>query len=171
MELAERNPGVKIHFNERCSGIDFKNSEINFHNELTGETTLVKSDIVIATDGATSAVRMEMQKIPRFNFAQHYENYGYKELIIPSGEDGSFLMEKMRFTSGQEDHLCLLLCRILTEAIHAHYFWLMIIHLEKKTVSNILIQKKEPILFQKQFPDAYKMIPEFKRFLIIRQEH
>ena len=51
MELAERNPGVKIYFNERCSGIDFKNNEINFHNELTGESTLVKSDIVIATDG------------------------------------------------------------------------------------------------------------------------
>ena len=31
MELAERNPGVKIYFNERCSGIDFKNNEINFH--------------------------------------------------------------------------------------------------------------------------------------------
>jgi kynurenine 3-monooxygenase len=34
-----------------------------------------------------------MQKIPRFNFSQEYENYGYKELTIPAGQFGTYQME------------------------------------------------------------------------------
>lgn len=94
LDLADKYSNVKIHFNERCSSADFNNTSIVFHNELNGESKTVSSDAVIATDGATSAVRLEMMKIPRFNFSQVYENYGYKELIIPAGENGSFRMEK-----------------------------------------------------------------------------
>lgn len=93
MDLAENKSNVKIHFSERCDGIDFKNTEVRFFSDVTGQISKVKSDIVIATDGATSAVRMEMLKIPRFNFSQLYENYGYKELIIPPARNGGFKME------------------------------------------------------------------------------
>jgi kynurenine 3-monooxygenase len=36
MNLAEKNDNVKIFFNERCTGADFKNAEIFLHNEKTG---------------------------------------------------------------------------------------------------------------------------------------
>lgn len=94
MNLAEENSKVNFYFNERCNGVNFSNAEVNFHNERTNEPTKVKSDIVIATDGATSAVRMEVLKVPRFDFSQVYENYGYKELTIPHGENVKFLLEK-----------------------------------------------------------------------------
>jgi len=94
MDLAENYEKVKFHFNMRCSGANFVSGEFHFHNEESGESGLIKSEIAIATDGAASAIRMEMMKIPRFDFSQEYENYGYKELIIPSGEKGLFRMEK-----------------------------------------------------------------------------
>lgn len=94
MNLAEKNPNVNIHFSQRCDGINFSLPEVSFHDDVIGKISKVKSDAVIATDGATSAVRMEMMKIPRFNFSQVYENYGYKELIIPAGSYGEFKMEK-----------------------------------------------------------------------------
>jgi len=94
MDLAEENPGVKIRFNSRCTGIDFSKPEVYFHDDASSESFSVKSDTVISTDGATSAVRMEMMKFPRFNFSQLYENYGYKELTIPAGKNGEFQMEK-----------------------------------------------------------------------------
>ena len=164
MELAERNPGVKIYFNERCSGIDFKNNEINFHNELTGESTLVKSDIVIATDGATSAVRMEMQKIPRFNFAQHYENYGYKELIIPSGEDGSFLMEKNALHIWPRGSF-MLIALPNPDGSYTCTLFLAYDHSlgEENSFEYLNTEERADTFFKKQFPDAYKMIPEFKK--------
>lgn len=92
MDLAEKNPNVNIFFNERCDGIDFNKSEVSLYNDSSRSGKKIKYDILIATDGATSAIRMEMLKIPRFNFSQLYENYGYKELIIPADENGKFKM-------------------------------------------------------------------------------
>ncbi|MEO8512486.1 MAG: NAD(P)/FAD-dependent oxidoreductase [Ignavibacteria bacterium] len=93
MDLAEEFPGVKFHFDKRCLGMDSDKNEIYFHDEVSKTTTAVHSEITIATDGATSPVRMEMLKIPRFDFSQVYENYGYKELHIPPNADGTFRME------------------------------------------------------------------------------
>jgi kynurenine 3-monooxygenase len=93
MDLAEEYESVKIHFNRRCTGLNIPNNEVHFYDESSGEQQIVNSEVTIATDGATSPVRMEMLKIPRFNFSQEYENYGYKELHIPPGANGSFQME------------------------------------------------------------------------------
>ncbi|MCI0448544.1 MAG: FAD-dependent monooxygenase [Chlorobi bacterium] len=93
MDLAEQYPSVKFYFNMRCLGMDFDRGEIYFHNEETLQNTAIRSEIMIATDGATSPVRMEMLKLPRFNFSQVYENYGYKELAIPPDTGGKHKME------------------------------------------------------------------------------
>lgn len=97
MDLAEEFRSVKFHFNMRCMGmrLDSKSEEhdIFFHDDSSQANVAIRSNITIATDGATSPVRMEMLKIPRFNFSQVYENYGYKELHIPPGKDGKFQME------------------------------------------------------------------------------
>ena len=94
MDLAEQFENVKFHFDHRCLGMDFMNGSALFHNEVDGSGFQLKSEVTIATDGAASPVRMEMLKLPRFDFNQQYENYGYKELTIPSGPHGDFLMEK-----------------------------------------------------------------------------
>ncbi len=55
-------------------------------NEETGTESISSvSDVVIGADGAASAIRNEMLKLPRFNFSQQYLDYGYKELTIPAG--------------------------------------------------------------------------------------
>ena len=93
MDLAEQYRSIKYHFNMRCLGMNLDNNELYYHNESTQQNVAIQSEVTIATDGATSPIRMEMMKIPRFNFSQEYENYGYKELEIPPGVDGSFKME------------------------------------------------------------------------------
>ena len=49
---------------------------------------------MIGADGAFSAVRARLQKQERFDYAQEYLSHGYKELTIPPGPGGSFLLEK-----------------------------------------------------------------------------
>ncbi len=93
MDLAEEFRSVKFHFDMRCLSMDIPKNELYFHNDVTGITNVIKSNTTIAADGATSPVRMEILKIPRFNYKQEYENYGYKELHIPANPDGSFKME------------------------------------------------------------------------------
>jgi len=92
MNAAEK-AGVTIHFNECCTGFDLRSGAVHLRNEDTGAESAVDSNVVIGTDGATSAVRTEMLKLPRFNFSQQYLDYGYKELTIPAGSDGRHVFE------------------------------------------------------------------------------
>lgn len=95
MDLAERESGVKIHFNERCTGVDKVKMEASFVNEENKKATVTTSDLMFGADGAFAASRLNMQlSSDRFEYNQHYISAGYKELIIPPGEGGSFLMEK-----------------------------------------------------------------------------
>ena len=91
MNEAEKYAGVKFHFNQKCVDFDCQSGEAKFES---GE--IAKSDTLIATDGAGSAVRNAMLHggVPRFNFSQSWLEHGYKELHIPPDENGDFLMEK-----------------------------------------------------------------------------
>lgn len=94
MNEAEKHPNVAIHFDMRCTGMDFKKSEVKFRHQISGAESLVPAHPVIATDGSASAVRLDMMRWRRFDYAQHYLEYGYKELTIPPGPNGRHLMEK-----------------------------------------------------------------------------
>lgn len=91
MNEAEKNDGVKFYFNERCVDFDCASGEAKFESGK-----IVKGDTLIATDGAGSAVRNAMLHggVSRFDFSQKWLEHGYKELHIPPGENGAFLMEK-----------------------------------------------------------------------------
>jgi kynurenine 3-monooxygenase len=88
MTEAEKH-GVKINFNERCTGIDLENSVAFFGDKK------ISGRCIFGADGAFSAARLQLQlSTDRFEYSQHYLQHGYKELLIPSGDNGKFLMEK-----------------------------------------------------------------------------
>ena len=91
MKEAEKYDNVRFHFNERCVDFDCETGTAKFSSGKT-----VTADTVIATDGAGSAVRNAMLHggVERFDFSQDWLEHGYKELHIPPGENGSFLIEK-----------------------------------------------------------------------------
>ena len=92
MNAAEAQ-GVKICFQQRCTGIDLKTGSLKLRDERTGEDKALESSVVIGCDGSASAIRSEMMKLGRFNFSQQYLDYGYKELTIPAGPDGKHVLE------------------------------------------------------------------------------
>jgi kynurenine 3-monooxygenase len=94
MDLAEAHQ-VEIHFNERCDSIDWKTNEIHFTNTATQQSHTTQQDLIFGSDGAFSAARLTHQlQHDRFQYQQYYIDFGYKELTIPAGKDGTFLMEK-----------------------------------------------------------------------------
>ncbi len=94
MDLAEK-AGITIYFNERCTHVDRKTVTAHFENEQTKKTTDISGDLLFGSDGAFSAARLNMQlTTDRFEYNQHYITAGYKELIIPPGPNGEFLLEK-----------------------------------------------------------------------------
>ena len=93
MNAAEKQ-GVKIHFQQRCTGIDLKTGALRIHDEPDGQETTIDSKVVIGCDGSASAIRVEMLKLAAFNFSQQFLDYGYKELTIPAGPHGEHLLEQ-----------------------------------------------------------------------------
>ncbi len=91
MNEADKYDNVRFHFNERCLDFDCQTGEAKFSSG-----SLVKSDTIIATDGAGSAVRNAMMHggVERFDFSQTWLEHGYKELHIPAGDNGDFQLEK-----------------------------------------------------------------------------
>lgn len=93
LQLADQYPNIHMFFNHKCTGVNLETCETTYVNEA-GETITDKADVVLGTDGAFSALRDAMQRTPRFNFSQTYENYGYKELEIVPSEGGDFQLDK-----------------------------------------------------------------------------
>jgi kynurenine 3-monooxygenase len=95
MDIAEATGNAEIFYNEKCVGSDLENGIVYLENTETGKKSEVKSDVVFATDGAFSAVRYTaMQKLDRFNYSQNYIEDGYRELLLPANEDGSYKLDK-----------------------------------------------------------------------------
>jgi len=92
MNAAESN-GVKIHFRQRCTGINLKDGTLHLYDEVSNQNSASEARVVIGCDGSASAIRSEMLKLNRFNFSQQYLDYGYKELTIPAGPDGKHVLE------------------------------------------------------------------------------
>lgn len=93
IELADAFDNITLHFNSKCVDVDIDNGTATF--ELPDKShRIVQSDRIIGTDGAFAATRSKLVTSDRFNYSQQYLHVGYKELNIPAGENGSFMMEK-----------------------------------------------------------------------------
>jgi kynurenine 3-monooxygenase len=93
MTLAEKQ-NVSIAFHQKCQSINWQKNEIVFEDDES-QTSTVNCDLIFGADGAYAASRLQHQiQHERFEYHQSYIDYGYKELNIPAGKDGSFQMEK-----------------------------------------------------------------------------
>lgn len=93
VDAAARVPGVSFVFEARCTGIDKENPTAYFVDQATGRTLIAKSDVVVGADGAFSAVRRYMQRDERAGYQQEFLEWGWRELHIPPGPDGGFVMD------------------------------------------------------------------------------
>lgn len=94
IDLAEAHD-VNIFFDQKCASIDWKRDVVHFEDTTKASCFDVKSDLIFGSDGAYSAARLTHQlQHDRFQYNQFYIDFGYKELTIPAGENGSFLLEK-----------------------------------------------------------------------------
>ena len=94
MDLAE-SMGIRIEFNRKCASIDWKENRVSLQHTLTGETENTGFDLCFGSDGAYSSARLaHMLGHSKFEYHQYYIDCGYKEIAIPAGTNGSFLLEK-----------------------------------------------------------------------------
>jgi kynurenine 3-monooxygenase len=94
MDLAEQH-GTEIIFNQKCENIDWKKNELFLQDAISLKPSTIPFKLMFGSDGAFSAARLAHQmQHDRFQYQQFYIDFGYKELTIPAGENGHFLLEK-----------------------------------------------------------------------------
>jgi len=91
MELCA-DAGIPLHFDHACDDVDLTATTARF--TTPGGTVTVKAGAIAGADGAFSAVRRPFMRLDRFDYSQDYLPHGYKELTIPPGPGGAFLLDK-----------------------------------------------------------------------------
>lgn len=94
LDYAERRFDIKFNFNEKCLDVDLNAPSVKTENLLTGDVSTHRAARVFGSDGAFSAVRLQMQRKLRFNFSQQYWEQAYKELRVPPDAGGTWTAEK-----------------------------------------------------------------------------
>lgn len=94
VEAAARFPSVRLFFNQKCTGVDHIHGDVELVDEVSHSRRREAATVVIAADGAYSAVRGHLQRQEGFDYQQQYLSHGYKELTIPAGAAGAFRLDK-----------------------------------------------------------------------------
>ncbi|GAA4350967.1 NAD(P)/FAD-dependent oxidoreductase [Hymenobacter saemangeumensis] len=94
LDLAEAHSQVQVSFGQQCLHLDLKGQQLQLLDTASGREHTESYTRLFGTDGAFSAVRGAMQKTDRYDYSQHYLEYGYKELTIEAGPGGSWLLEQ-----------------------------------------------------------------------------
>jgi kynurenine 3-monooxygenase len=156
MDLAEAHNEVTFHFNKRCKGMDFDSGTVHFFDESLGMTQSIETDRVIGTDGSASAIRTDMLKRNGFNFSQSFLEHGYKELTIPAGPDGTFLLDKTALHIWPRKTYMLIALPNLDGSFTCTLFY----PFKGKNSFDALDNEKKVIwFFEEQFPDALPLMP------------
>lgn len=89
----ERRCGMAIRFRQNCRDVDFASGRATLLDETTGSTWQAGPAPIIATDGASSAVRAAMIAHRLAHASEDVLPHQYKELAITAARDGSHRMD------------------------------------------------------------------------------
>jgi kynurenine 3-monooxygenase len=156
MDEAEKHHGVRFLFNQKCAGMDFASGNMSVFDEGMGKNVTVKTGVVIGTDGSASAIRMDMQRWGRFNLTQQHLDYGYKELVIPSGGGGTFQMEKNALHIWPRGTYMLIALPNIDGSFTCTFFFPFEGEWSFRSLDT---KEKVKSFFATQFPDAVALMP------------
>jgi kynurenine 3-monooxygenase len=159
MDLAEQH-GVEMFFNQKCNSIDWKKNKITF--ELPDSQLLTHdSGLIFGADGAFSAARMQHQlHHDKFDYHQYYIDCGYKELAIPAGPAGSFLLDKNALHIWPRKDYMLIALPNLDGSFTCTLFFPFE---GEQSFEKLDTEEKVTAFFGKTFPDIVQLIPDLNK--------
>jgi kynurenine 3-monooxygenase len=149
--------GATVHFERRCTGYDAKSGTVRLRDDSTGADVSTKAEIVIGSDGSASAIRTEMLKLSRFNFSQEYLDYGYKELTIPAGPQGTHVLETNALHIWPRGNHML----IALPNVDGTFACILFLPFEgADSFANLSTPADVICFFENRFPDALRLMPQ-----------
>jgi kynurenine 3-monooxygenase len=159
LDEAEKHKNVNIFFNKKCKSVDFQKTTARFKDYNTKDEFVEDADVIIATDGAGSALRKSyyLGKKFLFSFSQNYLTHGYKELSILPKENGSFKMHKNALHIWPRGSFMLIALPNLDGSFTVTLF--LNYDDGKYNFKNLNTESRVLEFFQKEFPDALVLMP------------
>ncbi|SHJ07039.1 FAD-dependent oxidoreductase [Algibacter luteus] len=159
LDEAEKHENVKIYFNKKCKSVDFENTTALFKDYKSKDEFLEDADVIIATDGAGSALRKSyyLGKKFLFSFSQAYLTHGYKELSILPKDNGDFKIYKNALHIWPRGSFMLIALPNLDGSFTVTLF----LSYDEGTYNFNNLTNDERVLefFSKEFPDALAVMP------------
>lgn len=159
LDEAEKHENVKIHFNKKCNSVDFEKTTVVFEDYETKDKFIEDADIIIATDGAGSAMRQSyfLGKKFLFSFSQDWLTHGYKELSILPDENGGYKTYKNALHIWGRDSFMLIALPNMDGSFTVTLF--LSYEEGEYNFNNLTTQEKVVEFFQKYFKDALALMP------------
>ncbi len=159
MDIAETEGKAEIHYNQKCIGGDLDKGIIRLKDTKTDKVYEHQSDVVFGTDGAFSGLRMKaMLKSDRFNYSQKFIEDGYREILLPANEDGSYKLDVNTLHIWPRGRYML----IALPNEDGSFTCTLFLPFEGHSASFDKLNTKEEVntFFKDKFPDFYKLMPE-----------
>jgi kynurenine 3-monooxygenase len=156
---AEKHDNVTIHFNKQCQSVDFENTTATFQDYETKKEFIEDADVIIATDGAGSALRRSyyLERKFLFSFSQEYLTHGYKELSILPTETGGYKTYKNALHIWPRGDFMVIALPNLDGSFTVTLF---LSYAEGEyNFNNLTTPEIVTEFFQKEFPDALELMP------------
>ncbi|WP_431164759.1 FAD-dependent oxidoreductase [Tenacibaculum halocynthiae] len=159
---AEKHENVTIHFNKKCISIDIEETVVRFKDYKTKEEFSVNGDVIFGTDGAGSVLRKSyyLERKFLFSYSQNYLTHGYKELEIPADALGNHQISKDHLHIWPRGEYMLIALPNLDGSFTVTLF--LSYDEGEYNFNNLTTEKRIIEFFEKEFPDALKLIPSIK---------
>ena len=156
---AERHDNVTIHFNKKCQSVDFEKTTAHFQDYETKHEFVEDADVIIATDGAGSAMRRSyyLGKKFLFSFSQDFLSHGYKELSILPTANGDYRTYKNALHIWPRGDFMVIALPNLDGSFTVTLF--LSYDEGEYNFNNLTSPEIVTEFFQKEFPDALELMP------------
>lgn len=160
LRTAEPYGNISFHFNEKCTGVDLATATAELTNTVTGAVSRVSGDRIIASDGAFSAVRLQMQRQNRFNLSQQYLDCGYREMTAPALSPRGWTAERNALHFWPRGRFMLM----GAPNVDGSFTVTLYMPIEGETsLESIRTEEDLVQLFEDYFPDALPELPNLAR--------
>ncbi len=149
-------PSLTCHFEHQCMEVDLDPLAVTFREQGAGRLSRWRGDRLFGADGAHSAVRLRLQRTPRFNLVQQYLGHAYKELDAPATPAGDWPLE------GDAIHLWPRGDYMLIGFPNLDRSFTLSLHLPFEgdpSFASIRTPGDLRSLFERSFPDALPLLP------------
>lgn len=157
---AAKDYDIEYFFGHNALGADFINKRLLVREEKTQREKDLSFEVLFATDGSASKIRSD---VVRFH-DQHYSHrdelaHIYKELTIPAGPKGEFLLEKERLHIWPRGGFMLIALPNLDGSFTCTLF---LAGTGPESMESLKTGVELKAFFQKYFPDVLPLMPSLE---------